>query len=279
MPFYQSKKVALDKNPNVYFTNVLRPINPFSPDGKYGKNWVALSITDDSSYKLMTCKDTIFCFKISKATQEGWEFRAMDYIEYNLMLNRNVVYIGNRNDYEIAKSAYHGHGIHDPFLRSYEPAVLVHSTTPTGYKKIIKDGALKSWNKVREDYGSSENEPIGALLGDPDDFRDYVMLGGLGVWNEIVVNSKEKGYICMDTDCEYVPGARFYFSTTQLIQNGLFVRDGAHYKVRDILPLSYSLFCATVDNVFVNGEKTPRAFSEAADEAFKKYCGGRSGRA
>jgi len=115
--------------PNIYFTNTIAPKNPFSPDGRYGENWVALYITDSEDYKLMTCKDTIFCFKISKATQENWEFRAMDYIEYNLMLNRNVVYIGDVKDYEDAKSAYQGHSIYDPFLRPYEPEILVHSTT------------------------------------------------------------------------------------------------------------------------------------------------------
>ena len=135
----------------VYFVSKIEPKNPFSPDGKYGEDWVALSITDDSDYKLMTCKDTIFCFKISKATQESWEFRAMDYIEYNLMLHRNVVYIGDINGYEDAKRAYKGHSIRDPFLRSYEPEILAHSTTPRGYKQIMKDGALKSWNKVKQD--------------------------------------------------------------------------------------------------------------------------------
>ena len=137
----------------------------------------------------------------------------------------------------------------------------------------MKDSALKSWNKVKKDGGSDENKPIGVLLGDPDDFRGYVMLGGLGVWNEIVVSSKEKGYICMDVDCEYTPGARFYFSTEELIQSGLLMRDGAYYKVRDILPLSHSLFCATADNVFINGKVTPKTFSEAADEAFEKHLG------
>ncbi|MCL2321950.1 MAG: hypothetical protein FWC47_07585 [Oscillospiraceae bacterium] len=95
------------------------------------------------------------------------------------------------------------------------------------------------------------------------------MLGG-GYWNELVVCSKEKGYICMDADCEYTPGARFYFDTLKLIQAGLLVRDGMHYKVKDELSLSNMLFCATINNVSIVGKITPRAFSSASDEAFKK---------
>ena len=94
------------------------------------------------------------------------------------------------------------------------------------------------------------------------------MLGG-GFWNEIVVSSKQKGYICMDADCDYTPGARFYFDTKQLIKDGLLVRDGAHYKIKHKLPLSYSLFCASLDNINLKGKITPKSFSAAADEAFE----------
>ena len=257
---------------NVYFANEITPKNPFSPDGKYGDNWVALSITNSAEYKEMTGKDVLFGFKISKVNEEHWAFRAMDYIEYNMVLGKNVIYMGDRNDYETAKELYCGHNISEPFLRSYEPAILTHSTTPDGYAQIIKDGMLKSWNKIKNENNVSENEPIGALLGDPLDFRDYIMLGGLGYWNEIVISSKEKGFICMDADCDYMPGARFYFSTVDLIQNGFFVRDGAHYKVKDTLPLSYSLFCATTENISISGKITPRTFAEAADSAFKEHC-------
>jgi len=255
----------------LYFVNKISSKNPFSPDGKYDENWVELRITDDAKYKLVTCKDVIFCLEISKANEENWAFRAMDYIAYHLALGRNVVYTGEGDDYMRAKEIYRGHSMSDPFLRPYEPRILVHSTTPNAYRQIMKDGVLKSWNKVNERHRHGEIEPIGALLGDPVDFRDYVMLGELGFWNEIIVSSKEKGYICMDADCEYNPGARFYFSTWELIKSGLFIRDGAHYKVRNMLPLSHSLFCATTDNVSINTKITPRTFAELADKAFEEY--------
>jgi len=148
---------------------------------------------------------------------------------------------------------------------------LVHSTTPSGYVLIIQDGAIKSWNRVKREHKIKEGKPIGELLlGDDISLRDYVLLGG-GVWNEIVVNSKEKGYICMDTDIEYTPGARFYFNIQKLTQDGLLINDGVHYKVKDELPLSYSLFCATLDNVSINGKVTPQSFADAADEVFNKF--------
>jgi len=255
----------------IHFTNNLTPKNPFSPDGEYADDWVELRITNSTEYKLMTGKDAIFYFAISKSNEENWAFRAMDYVEYNLSLNRNIICSGKEEDFERAKYIYSGHSIKDPFLRSYEPPILVHSTTPHGYEQIMKDGTLKSWNKVNGNGAIGENQPIGALLGDPAEFSDYVMLGELGFWNEIVVSSKEKEYICMDADCEYLPGARFYFSTIELIKSGLLVRDGAHYKVKDGLPLSYLLFCATKDNITLDGKVTPRTFAAAADKAFGEH--------
>jgi len=252
--------------PNIYYVEKIESINPFSSDGLYGERWVGLSITDSAEYKMMSGTDILFGFKISRHS-EGWQFRAMDFIEFNSMLGRNIIYTGNVEDLETAKTVYNGHSIYDQFLRPYEPCVLVHSTTPEGYRGIIKDGALKSWNKIKKGH---DDRPIGALLGDPADFSDYVMLGELGYWSEIVVSSNEKGTICMDPDCDYQPGARFYFDTLTLIKEGLFVRDGMHYKVKDELPLSYAVFCATPENITIDGRVTPRSFADAADEAFKK---------
>ena len=254
---------------NIYFANTIAEINPFSPNGEYCDKWVELSITNSTEYKEMTGRTILFGFKV-RTLRDGWQFRAMDFIEYNTLLGKNIIFTGTKNSYEEAKKVYQGHSIYDRFLRSYEPAVLIHSTTDIGYQQIIKDDTLKSWNKIKNEHDIYKQEPIGALLGDPPDFSDYIMLGRFGFWNEIVVSSKQKGNICMDADCEYTPGARFYFDTKQLIREGLFVRDGAHYKVRDELPLSYALFCATLDNVAIDGAITPRSFSIAADKAFEK---------
>ena len=254
---------------NIYFVNEITEINAFSPDGKYGDNWVELSITNTTEYRNMTEKNILFALKVS-ACSEGWQFRVMDFVEYNTLHGRNIIITGKKSRYEEAKMAYQRHSIYDTVLRPYEPEVLVHSTTAAGYRQIVEDGALKSWNKINGEQDISKQLPIGALLGDPPDFCDYVMLGDLGFWNEIVVNSKQKNRICMDIDSEYIPGARFYFDTMQLIREGLLVRDGAHYKVKDELPLFLVLFCATSENLDIEGIITPKKFSEAADKAFER---------
>lgn len=71
-----------------------------------------------------------------------------------------------------------------------------------------------------------------------------------------------------DVNEEYTPGARMYFDAKQLAENGLMVRDGLHYKVRDRLPLEYVLFTATINNIFLKDKITPKTFSEEADKEF-----------
>lgn len=252
---------------SIYFTDKLLKINPFSENGLYNDNWVELSITNSTEYQMITDKTIIFSFKISKLC-EGWQLRAMDFIMYQKLYNRNVIVTAEKKDFEEAQAAYYGHSIYDKYLRSYEPEVLVHSTTPEAYLHIQEEGVLKSWNKLKSNNIINEDKPIGSLLGDPYDFSDYIMLGE-GISIEIIVNSKEKGYINMDIDCEYTPGARFYFYTSQLISSGMLVRDGCHYKVKDALPINHALFCATIENVDMKENKiTPKTFSQAADEAF-----------
>ena len=108
------------------------------------------------------------------------------------------------------------------------------------------------------------------MLGDPEDFRDYIMLGS-GVQCEVVVLSKQRNQLCHDADEEYTPGARIYFDNKILAEKGLLVRDGLHYKVKNDLPLDLALFIATVDNIKINGKITPNSFAEAADIKFSEH--------
>jgi hypothetical protein len=244
--------------------------NPFREDGLYDSSWVQLVITEKSEFSMITRKTIIFQFTVSKC-YEGWQFRVMDYISYQLGYGRNVILTAEPEHYEEAQQAYQGHESCDLFLRSYEPKFLVHSAPPMALEQILLDGALKSWTRVKAANYISEDSPIGAQLGDPDDFRDYIMLGE-GLAPEVVVSSREKGFICMDADCEYSPGARFYFDTSELISKGLLVRDGCHYKVKNELPIHLALFTATVHTLSLEGCKmTPRIFTEAADRAFTAF--------
>ncbi|MEE1503284.1 MAG: hypothetical protein UGF89_03435 [Acutalibacteraceae bacterium] len=125
---------------------------------------------------------------------------------------------------------------------------------------------LKSWNKLN----IPEKEPIGKQLGDPVHFSDYIMFGG-GVSGEIVVNSKQSGKIVMDIDAEYKTGARLYFDAEKIAKDGLLVRDGAHIKVKDCLPLEpYLIWTATWENVGLERQiSTPRIFAKLSDEKFE----------
>lgn len=255
---------------NLYFSGKLPEQNPFSEDGLYDSSWVQLVIAENLEYSMITRKTIIFQFTVSRC-YEGWQFRVMDYISYQLGYGRNVVLTAEPEHYEEARQAYLGHSLRDPFLRSYEPKYLIHSAPPVALEHILLDGALKSWTRVKAAGHIYEDSPIGAKLGDPEDFRDYIMLGE-GLAPEVVVNSREKGFICMDADCEYSPGARFYFDTSQLISKDLLERDGCHYKVKDELPIHLALFTATVPKLSLEGCRiTPNIFSEAADRAFNAF--------
>ncbi len=150
---------------------------------------------------------------------------------------------------------------------TYEERFVVHSTTKENYEKIVDQGCIKSWNILKSENKAFEKEPIGAMLGDPKDFRDYIMLGS-GVQCEIVVLSKQKNRLCYDVNEEYTPGARMYFDAEQLAENGLLVRDGLHYKVRNNLPLEYAMFTITMNSLLIAGKITPKTFSEEADKKF-----------
>ena len=141
------------------------------------------------------------------------------------------------DEYKEVQRYYVGHSHNEKSLRDYEPKILVHSTSMENWIQIQKDGMLKSWNRLN----ITNKEPIGKQLGDPVHFSDYIMFGG-GVSGEIVVNSKQSGKIVMDIDAEYRTGARLYFDAEKIAKDGLLVRDGAHVKVKECLPLEHILF-------------------------------------
>jgi len=147
---------------------------------------------------------------------------------------------------------------------------LIHSTTYENWKQIEQDGCLKSWNRLKEENKMDEDQPIGHVLGDPEDFRDYIMFGS-GVSCEMVVSSKQKGRLTGDADEAYMSGARLYLDAQKMAEDGLLVRDGNHIKVKDCLPLQpYLLWTATWGNVGLPAQRTtPRIFAETADKKFE----------
>ena len=75
----------------------------------------------------------------------------------------------------------------------------------------------------------------------------------------------------MDIDVEYKTGARLYFDAEKIAKDGLLVRDGAHIKVKDFLPLEpYLIWVGTWDSVGLKSQiSTPRIFAELSNKTFE----------
>lgn len=248
---------------------ILSDINPFT-GMKYDDKWVYMELTETEDYLLLDkTENHLFQIYVSELYSE-WHWRIMDFIGYESEYGKNIIINIGRNDYEYAKEHYRGHSYKDKELRDYEKKILVHSTPYKNYCSIKKMNTLLSWNKLKEAGIIGETEPIGSLLGDHAEYRDYIMFSDGGVGGEIVVNSHNHSKLIMDIKAEYEPGARMYFDAQKIAADGKLVRDGLHYKVKDYLPLNpYLLGTATKDNVDLpDMECSPVNFSQAADKMF-----------
>ncbi len=241
-------------------------INPVT-NCEYDASWMVLILSDDIDTPMIVGANNgcAYTIKISKQLHDDWQMAVGDFIDYCDANNLNGIVVITEVEYDDVQSYYAGHSYNEAILRDYEAPVLVHSTSEINWMQIQKDGILKCWNNLN----ISGEEPIGKHLGDPVHFSDYIMFGG-GVSGEIVVNSKQSGRIIMDIDAEYQTGARLYFDAEKIAKDGLLVRDGAHVKVKDCLPLEpYLIWTATWENVgLTNQNSTPRIFSDLADECF-----------
>ena len=243
-------------------------INPITKS-EYDSSWLVLVLSSDMDTAMIVGANNgcAYTIKISKQLHDDWKMAVGDFIGYCNANNLNGIIAISEDEYNEVPNYYVGHSYNETVLRGYETPVLVHSTSMENWLQIQKDGILKSWNRLN----IPEKEPIGNQLGDPVHFSDYVMFGG-GVSGEIVVNSKQSGKIVMDIDAEYKTGARLYFDAEKIAKDGLLVRDGAHIKVKDCLPLEpYLIWTATWDKVGLDSQiSTPRIFAELSDERFEK---------
>lgn len=246
-------------------------INPITGH-KYGSAWVILMLTDSLDYQQMTGSnnDCTYTIKVSRKQCKAWEMAVGDFIGFCEANGKNAILVMPEADLNSAKNLYEGHRYNEPLLRENEPAILVHSTPMENWEQIKRDGMLKSWNILKTEKVIPEEQPIGIQLGDPTDFSDYIMFGG-GVTGEIVVNSKQQGKVVMDTNAEYLTGARLYFDAKRMAQDGLLVRDGCHLKVKDVLPLKpYLIWTATWETIGLASQvSTPEIFAEQADKHFQ----------
>ena len=239
---------------------------------EYDSSWVVFKLSNSSDYKIFTgkCKEGFYFTRVSKCLNVEWWLSVGDFVGYCEANGLNGILVMSKVDYCDAMKRYSGHSYNEAILRENEPHVLIHSTTTEGWHSIQHDGYLKSWNLLKGDNLDWEPEPIGAKLGDIDEYRDYIMFGE-GVSGEIVINSKLSGFINMDVHSEYHTGARLYFDSKKMAQAGLLIRDGAHIKVKNSMPLDpYLIWVATWDKIGLDGPiSTPEIFSETADRSFK----------
>ncbi|MBE5784236.1 MAG: hypothetical protein E7330_00365 [Clostridiales bacterium] len=237
---------------------------------------VVLMLTDSRDYKMFvgSRNNCTYSVKISRTEYPEWKTAVGDFISFHEAHECDTLLVMSEEDLAAARLDYAGHSCNDPFLRKGEPHILIHSTPFSCYEKIMQDQMLKSWNRLQAEGALNETDPIGAKLGDPVDFRNYIMFGD-GVTGEIVVNSKQCGRIVMDVNAPYKTGARLYFDAKKMAADGLLLRDGCHIKVKDTLSLSpYLIFAATWQSLGLDSQiSTPAEYAILADTAFSHRFG------
>ena len=231
-------------------------------------------LTDTSEYKSFCgLENSIYTVKISKQYKYWYndlcdiiDFYANSYIEL-------LLYVTSK-DIKLARKLHGNHRYDEKYLRVYEPDVMVHTTLLEAQKQIISDGYIKCWSLLKQEKEVFEEKPIGSLLGDIEDFSNYVMLSPIDVNNEIIVASKQKGRIDTNTAQIYNAGCRFYLDARKLANDGLLLRDGQHIKVKGQIPLDkYLIWYSTAEKVGLPAKTTPQEFFELSNSKFISICG------
>ncbi len=231
----------------------------------------------DSEYESICGRGDRGAYTIKMSRQQcNWRLKTGDLVGYAEAEKRNVLLVMTAEEWNESARFYQGHTYNERFLRPEEPRVLIHSTPMENWKRIQRAGCLKSWNLATQDGDLLETQPIGhGLLGDPEDFRNYIMFGS-GVKCEIVVASKQAGKLVYDENAPYQSGVRLYFDAAKMAEDGLLIRDGNHIKVKDCLALQpYLLWAATREILdLAESVMTPKLFAETADCMFwQKFKG------
>lgn len=243
----------------------------------FDDSWIVYCLTNSEDYNMLvgSGNSSLYTVKVSRKFSD-WKMSICDFMQFHKSRNKNIILSVSQEDLKCAKEYYAEHKYNDNFLRENEPEVLVHSTTYENWLSIKKDRCLKSWNILKKEKLSWEEEPIGSRLGDPADFSDFIMFSSGGISGEIVVSSKQNKKIVMDQDKPYKTGVRLYFDIKKIAENGLLIRDGIHLKVADELPLDpYLIWCATWDKVgLTSSVSTPKEFAEKSNNVFNSLFGG-----
>lgn len=244
-------------------------INPIT-NKPYDDSWIIWKLTDAKNYKIKVGSTNGCAYMIQYSRHaKGWEMSVCDSIGFHKQQNKNLILVIGEEELAYARQKYEGHRFDERILRPDEQCYTVHSTSLENWEHIQKDGCLKSWNILKAENIITEESPIGRFLGDPQEFSDYIMFGK-NVAGELVVSSKQQGKICMDENADYMTGVRLYLDMKKIVEDGLAVRDGAHLKVKDVLPLSpYLIWAATWEIIGLESRmSTPKIFASKATQMF-----------
>lgn len=247
--------------------------NPFTPGGGYGRQWSAF-IYDDSisgSYTNACLGAKVYTLAVKHRCDRDFE-KLTDFVEYEASYGRNIILKvpADAKSYIIKRleDSTKSEGL---IIRPSDAQWVVHSTTRQLWKEINETGALLSPSYLKNTGKVIPEIGIKSLM-EPADYSDYIMLDILDGCGEIVVNSRQLGYICLDPDIHYIPGVRLYFDAHSIISDGMCTRDGLHVlKVFERLPLDKYMILAVDDTMLPQQLWTPTTYTEAANEYFLDY--------
>jgi len=249
--------------------------NPFTKDGSYGVKWSAF-IYDNTinNYSNILENTKVYTLRVSPKTDLKYQ-RLVDFVNYETENKRDVIICVEENKRDNIKKVISDLSLENTTsIREKDPKWLVHSTTEELWKSIKKTGALLSPSELKKRKINVHEIGLKALL-EPDDYSDYVMLDILDGCGEIVVSSRQLGYICTDANVSYKPGVRLYFDAHRIIQDGIATRDGLHIlKVKRELTLDKYLVSVVTKELLNKDEMwTPTLYTKFANKYFEDIIG------
>nr|WP_312577156.1 hypothetical protein [Sedimentibacter sp.] len=244
--------------------------NPFSCDGHYDENWSAFIYDVKVEYYTNIFEGAkVYTLRVSPKIDFKYE-RLLDFVCYEVGYKRNIIIkvIATEKRY-IKKIIDELQCDNSTIVRVTDPKWMVHSTTKELWKSIEKTGSLLSPSELRKRNIVVSEIGLKSLM-EPKDYSDYIMLDSLNGCGEIVVNSRQLGYVCVDADVPYNPGVRLYFDAHRIIEDGLATRDGLHLlKVKKELPLERYLKSVVEKDLLEPKEVfTPTIFTEMSNNYF-----------
>lgn len=241
--------------------------NPFSKDSEYGEKWSAFIYDEDAKYYTQVEKNVkVYTIRVSIKRDKNYE-RLTDFVSYETKYNRNIIIKADIEvrriiDKLLSKSS-------NNVIRETDSRWLVHSTTKASWESIKNSKFLYSPSELRK-RGIMICEIGLKYYLEPIDYSDYIMLDILDGCGELVVNSRQLGYVCTDGSVLYKPGVRLYFDAHRIIEDGLGIRDGLHIlKVKKELPLERYLISVVEKDLIEPKEIwTPTTYTEEANNYF-----------